>query len=1072
MLKDADIGLDPTSGGLGACRQQDQTPFVEEVSVGLIRRGATVLALLALTVGELTAQRRVSGKVTEEGSGAPLGNVSVQLVGTTTGAYTNEAGTYALLVPNGAVSLRVRRIGYQLRTVLVPASGSTVDIVLKKDVLQLEGIVVTGQQGTLDRKNAATAVVSVGGEQLSAVPSNSLDQALQGKVVGARINLNSGAPGGGGQIQIRGVTSILGNGQPLFVIDGVVMSNAAINSGANAITNAAGGSNSSSQDNPTNRLADMNPAEIEDVQVLKGAAAASLYGSRATNGVVLITTKRGKAGTPRWSFTQRAGQSSLLRGVGQRQFKDTTTAIAVATSLGGAAGAARFRTLYGAAGNTIPYNDFNKQLFGEKGFGYNSALQVSGGTADGGTRYLASVSRQLEGGIAIGTNALRDNARINIDHNMSSRISAKLDLGITRNNANRGLSNNDNTYTSPLYNFAYTPSFATMNQTDANGNFPTNDWAGGGGTSSSNPFQTFSNIKNTEDVNRFLGSGSLSFQALQTSANRLRFEYLAGIDQFSQDNQLYSPNFLQFEANDGLPGTAVQNTTNSRQLNQRLSMSYDFTPSNLPFSLSTVAGVTQEQQRLNAFLITARGLIPSVTNINQGTQFTNQTKTKDVDQAWYVQQSILAFDERLYLSGSLRGDRSSDNGDRGTFFTFPAVLGSYRFVSILPKLDEFKVRASWGQTGNRPTYGARFIALGGAGLFAGVNALGVAPVLGNPNVKPERKTETEVGFDARGFGGRVGVEATYFNSKINDLFLQRPLANSSGLASEFFNGGTLANKGTEVALTVEPIRAKGFSWVSRTSFQRIRNVVETLPIAPFAVGATGFGASYGRSRIAQGVSTTAIWGNKPIYTKSAAGNDTVFTRDTIIGEATPDHEMFFTNTFTVGRFSLGVQMDWRKGGDLSSMSNNLYDEGLNSRDYDDPSPCIGATAARRDCVYLSGGQLVLVDVSPTAKLGDYRYSWWNGGNNTQAYIQDGSFVKLRELSLTFAVPAKFTQRYLGTRVSDVRLNLTGRNLHTWTKYWGADPEVNNFGSNNVGRFVDLAPFPPTKNFAFGIDFGF
>ena len=295
--------------------------------MGLIRRGATVLALLALAVGNLHAQRRVSGKVTEDGSGAPLSNVSVQLVGTTIGAYTNDAGTYSMLVPNGAVSLRVRRIGYTLKTVLVPAGGSTVDVVLKKDVLQLEGIVVTGQQGTLDRKNAATAVVSVGGEALAAVPSNSLDQALQGKVVGARINLNSGAPGGGGQIQIRGVTSILGNGQPLFVIDGVIMSNNAIASGANSIT-AAGGGIATNQDNPTNRLADMNPAEIEDIQVLKGAAAASLYGSRATNGVILITTKRGKAGAPRWSFSQRVGQSSLLRGVGQRRFLDTASALA------------------------------------------------------------------------------------------------------------------------------------------------------------------------------------------------------------------------------------------------------------------------------------------------------------------------------------------------------------------------------------------------------------------------------------------------------------------------------------------------------------------------------------------------------------------------------------------------------------------------------------------------------------------------------------------------------------------------------------------------------------------------
>ena len=1040
--------------------------------MGLIRKGATVLALLALAGGELLAQRRISGKVTEEGSGAPLGNVSVQLIGTTNGAYTTEAGTFSLLVPNGAISLRVRRIGYQLKTVLVPAAGGSVDVSLRKDVLQLEGIVVTGQQGTLDRKNAATAVVSVGGEALSAVPSNSLDQALQGKVVGARINLNSGAPGGGGQIQIRGVTSILGNGQPLFVIDGVIMSNTSIASGVNSITQAGGGI-ATAQDNPTNRLADMNPSEIEDIQVLKGAAAASLYGSRATNGVILITTKRGKAGTPKWNFTQRVGQSSLLRDVGQRRFLTLEDADSAAAATIKGPGVAIFRQIYAANGNVIPYNNFSEQLFGEKPIGYNSALSVSGGTADGGTRYLASVGRQYEGGIALNTNALRDNARINIDHSISSRLTAKLDLGITRNNANRGVSNNDNSNTSPLYNFAYTPSFVDQRTLDAQGNFPVNAFAGGGGSNGSNPFQTFTFLKNTEDVNRFIGAGSLAYQAIQSAANRLRFEYLAGIDRFDQDNQIYSPNFLQYEPNDGLLGTAVQSNAVSRQLNQRLSLSYDFTPADLPFSLSTVAGVTEEQQRFNSYRVQARGLIPGVGNVNQGTQATIQGKTKDVDQAWYVQQSVLAFDEKLYLSGSIRGDRSSDNGNRSKFYYFPAFAGSYRIVNALPKLDEIKFRASWGETGNRPTFGARFITFGTNGQISGGNGLGVNTALGNPNIFPERKQEVEYGIDARGFGGRVGLEVTYFDAKIKDQFLQRPLPASSGLTSEFFNGGLLRNKGTEVALTVEPIRAKGLSWVSRTSFQRIRNKVEELPIAPFLVAGTGFGNAFGRSRIQQGLSTTAISGNRPFYRTPDGLRDTAFTRDTVIGEATPDHEMYFNNTFTVGRFTLGVQVDWRKGGDVSTLTNNLYDEGQNSRDYDEASPCRNGSGLNPICRTTAGNNLIsYLDTSATAILGEYRYQYWNGGRNALAYIADGSFVKLREVALSYAVPASFTQRFFGSRVSDVRVNVTGRNLAMWTNFWGSDPEVNNFGSNNVGRFVDLAPFPPTRNISFGFDVGF
>jgi hypothetical protein len=205
----------------------------------LVHQSAVALAVLVASASDLLAQRRVTGRVTEEGSGAPLGAASIQVVGSTTGAYTDANGAFGFNVPTGAVSLRVRRIGFQQRTVLVQANQSSVDVALKKDVLQLEAQVVTAQQGTVERRNAATSVVQVSAEELNRVPAMTVDQALQGKVVGARINMNTGAPGGGGQIQFRGTTSILGNAEPLFVIDGVIMSNASIAGGANTLTRAA-----------------------------------------------------------------------------------------------------------------------------------------------------------------------------------------------------------------------------------------------------------------------------------------------------------------------------------------------------------------------------------------------------------------------------------------------------------------------------------------------------------------------------------------------------------------------------------------------------------------------------------------------------------------------------------------------------------------------------------------------------------------------------------------------------------------------------------------------------------------
>jgi TonB-linked SusC/RagA family outer membrane protein len=1041
----------------------------------LVCRGVAALVAVAALSTAALAQRRITGKVTEAGSGTPIPSATVQVVGGTAGALTTAQGTFTLTVPSsGAVSLRFRRIGYQAQTVALAAGQSTVDVALTKDVLQLDVVLTTAQQGTLEKKNAATATVQVSGEDLNRVPAMTVDQALQGKVVGARINMNSGAPGGGGQIQIRGVTSVLGNGEPLFVIDGVIMSNASIAGGQNSISRAAGfaANIASVQDNRTNRLADLNPNEIEDIQVLKGAAASALYGSRATNGVVIITTKRGRSGQARWNVTQRVGQWSLLRGVGQRRFLDTASAIQAA-SLAANATIAReqLQAALQANGGQIPFNDFTEQLFGQRELSWETGVQVTGGTE--GTRFLASVGRKFDNGIAVNTNSTRDNARINIDQNLGSRMTARLDLGYTRSVANRGISGNSNTpVTSPLYVFGATPSFYTLDARDAQGNFVLNRFGGNANPiNTSNPFQTLALVKNEEGNDRVVAAGELNYQAFETATHNLRFGYLLGVDRFTQDNQLYSPNFMQYEPSDGQLGTAVQATAASRQLNQLLKATYVFTPQAWKSTFTTTAGVTQEEQGLNVSRVRAIGLVPTIPNVNQGQQLTFQSRELQRDQAWFVRQDVLALSEKLYLSAAVRGDRSSNNGDVEKYFVFPSVQGSYRFVDLLPKVEEFKLRASWGQTGNRPLYGQRFLTLVGNGLIAGVNGLGTAATLGNPNIKPERKEEVEYGVDVQAFGRRVAVEYTYFDARVRDALLLRNLPNSSGVTTQFDNVGQLRNNGHEAAVNLVPVQRRGFTWVSRVAYQRIRNVVEVANnVNPFPPN-VGFGAAYGRPRLAQGVSTTAIWGNRPIFTQ-INGRDTAFVRDTIIGEGTPDFEMFFTNTYTVGNFTLGVQVDWRRGGDVSNVGQNVFDQYRNARDHDEASPCRGATIAREDCVIIAGGRRTLIDTSATATLGAYRWAKWNGGQDARIITQDGSFVKLREVSLTYDIPASLTRRLYGSRSGTVRASLVGRNLAVWTPYWGMDPEVSNFGNNNVGRFVDLATYPPSRQLFFSVDFGF
>ncbi len=1021
-------------------------------------------AALAVPQLLLAQTREVTGMVTIAGTDVPLGDAMVSVVGTNAVARTAPNGTYRIVAPDGPVTLNARAIGYKRATVSIAAGVNSANFALERDVLQLEGVVVTGQATTVERQNATVAVSTVNAEQLTRVPAQALESALQGKVVGARINMNSGAPGGGGQIQIRGVTTILGNGEPLYVVDGVIISNAQIQSGMNSVTGAGGGI-SGSQDNATNRLADINPNNIESVEILKGAAASAIYGSRATNGVVVITTKRGKVGRPQFNLTQRVGTYDAVNLLSMRRFQSRDEAY---DALVGPMGAARARALVDSvyALNPNPYHDYLDELYGRNPLSYETTGTLTGGSE--GTRYFLSASTKSDGGIMENTGARQDGLRMNLDQTLSDKWSVSAGANFTRSQARRGISNNDNSFTSPLYNFGYTPSILDLRTRDAAGNFPENPVPGGGGSNASNPFQTMAYLKNTEDVFRQIGSARINFSALQTDQHDLQLSVNGGVDRFNQTNDVYSPNLLQFEPGDGFPGTAVRGTGNSLYLNGSLNAVYSYSPRSLPLTARTSAGLTQEIQNLETFRIQARGLIPGIELVNQGNIRTDNQRTRIVDEAVYLQEEISGFDDRLNINLGVRADRSSANGDQEKYFIFPKASAAYTFFTPVSGVERLKFRAAVGQSGNRPQYGVRDITLINNFRIDGNEGLGANGTLGNPNVEPERMTEQEYGLDATFVNDRLALEATYFDRNISNLYLQAPLAQSTGLTQQIFNGGEMRSKGIELGLTMNPIRdVAGINWVSRVNYFTIDQKVTELPVPNFLVGSTGFGTAFGRVRIAQGASTTAIWGNAPFML--GPGGDTVmaplgiyvtdrskvlFRRDTIIGDATPDFEMSFGNEFTWKGLSLNMLAEWRKGGQVSNLTNNLFDEGQTSYDFD-------------DVVQVKMGDGTTVE----RKLGAYRYDTWAGGADARAYVQDGSYVKLREVTLSYLLPASATEALrIGAR--DLRLSVSGRNLFTWSDYWGMDPEVNNFGNQNVGRFVDLAPFPPSRSVFISVDVGF
>ena len=278
-----------------------------------------VLLLTLLAAANASAQRRVTGRVAST-SGEPLQSAHINVQGTTINTYSAEDGRYTLVnVPAGAQVLVVRRIGYRRQLVTLSATADAIDIRLEKDVLELERQVITGTTTSISSINAANAIATVTGDQLNKVATPTIENALQGKIPGAVISQNSGAPGGGMQVQLRGVTSINANSSPLYVIDGIIVSNTAINNGLNSITTAGAGV-TNSQDQAVNRIADLNPADIENIEVLKGASAGAIYGSLASNGVIVITTRKGVSGRPSGSVTQRFGQFTLARKLGLRCF--------------------------------------------------------------------------------------------------------------------------------------------------------------------------------------------------------------------------------------------------------------------------------------------------------------------------------------------------------------------------------------------------------------------------------------------------------------------------------------------------------------------------------------------------------------------------------------------------------------------------------------------------------------------------------------------------------------------------------------------------------------------------------
>jgi TonB-dependent starch-binding outer membrane protein SusC len=1015
-----------------------------------MRRHVAVLlgvAFLSLAARRVVAQgpqsRVLTGTVLDSATQrGVVGTISV--VGGPQVTQANDNGQFRITVPASAVTLSVRALGYKERQIVAGAEATTVSITLVRTALELSQVVVTGAATTQEQRNVPTAVTTIDAQTVAAVPTVSLISALQGNVAGASVNMNSGAPGGGGQIQIRGPTTILGNGDPLYVVDGVIISDKAISPGTNAITKASGSNTAqSNQDNAVDRLEDINPDEIESIQVLKSAAASAIYGSQATNGVVIITTKRAQSGTPTFHLSQTVGVNAPLKLLGSRHFEQGSDS--AGTGLAYLLGSDALAQQYcpgGSATSACPYYDYQHELYKTRGVAYETNLSMSGGSDV--TKYFVSGSDKDNPGTLLNTGARRQELRVNVDQAFGSHWTASVSAGVYRSSDAQGFSGNDNTFTNPFIGLAYTPAVVNLQAQNPNGTYVNNPILPLLFGIGSNPFQLMQGMTSSDNVSRQIAGGTLKYSVFTSQHQHLSIQANGGFDSFGDNGETYAPPYLQSEQTNALPGRSVAVQTTSLQYNGALSAVHVWTPGAIVRQISSATtsfGLQYEERYENSYSVLAQGLIPGLTTINQGSPTLTDTTTDVRNEALYASEEILAFDDNLSLTGRVRAEKSSVNGDQNKFYYWPGGAVAYHLPKFIPDADDIKLRFSIGLSGNQPLYGSRDVLIGSNGVIGGSNALGVPTAVGNPTIRPEQMQEDEFGIDATFFDSRLGFEGSVYQRNITQLLLQAALAPTSGFTTEYINGGDMRTRGIELAVSVLPIRSRVFTWTSKLTWYSDNSFMVSLPVPAFNLANAGFGAGYGQGRVQAGYNTTLIWGN---VTNPQTGAVTFAP----IADATPKFTMSWANSFQAGRFAFSFLLDWREGGSVLDMTEQNFDEAENSWDYDQPSPnpAVGST------------------------LGAYRYNTWNSGQETGVYIQNGTFVKLREATLTYTLPRQWTNHLLSGH--DWHLKATGQNLIMWSKYWAFDPEVSNWGDQPIDRFIDLASYPTSRIVRVGFDVTF
>ncbi|MDP6456620.1 MAG: SusC/RagA family TonB-linked outer membrane protein [Candidatus Marinimicrobia bacterium] len=944
--------------------------------------------------------------------GAPMGGVQVFIKGSTVGDITDLEGNYTITAnrKEGDIELQFSFIGYTTIVRSITLGSVTEipeDVSMDLDVLRLSEVVITGASGLQEKKQLGNTISTISEASISGAGSLDITGSLSGKLAGVQVTQNSGDPAAGISVRLRSASTVNGSSDPLYIIDGVIVNNSSTN--VLGVTSVV-----------QNRLSDISPRDIERIEVIKGGAAAAIYGSRASNGVVQIFTKRGRFGKPTVTFSTSVNSNSLRKKIAFNQVgKDWTAGAGDLTDI-----------------TTTPVTryDYQDMVF-QNSIGTDNYLSVSGG--QGNTTYLASLSWLKNNGIMKNTDYDRSGARLRVNQIINDRASFSIGTYVSSSHSNE--KPNGGYGYGVLQTILFTDN--SINPTpDADGNYPTMTF--------------YPNILEYLDTFDFQQQNKRAISDIQFTLapiDGMRVNYVFGYDDARSRGTRYAP----IGTTTAVTGTARSSIVNRTQMNSDLNVTYE-TQFLDAISSVTAAGYSYQYDESSVGTISASALALGVkTTAGAGTISTTDFSSERAIWGGYIQQTI-GLKDKLFVTGAARIDGSSVFGkdERSQFYpkaSLSYIISDEDFWTV-SAINNLKIRAAWGQAGNLTAIGPfdRLTNYSAVSIH-GKSGLISPSQIGNADLRPERQTETEFGIDLAMFNNRLGLEFTSYIQEIEDLLVERTLAPSTGAGSRIENIANMTNKGIEIQLTGSPVITKDFNWT--TTFTFSSNINEVSGIEGEMIGIGNFGFSKAMNGQPLGVFRQSYFARNPdgsllldangipqrergsvdangnnVPERDADGQPTGAILQKVIGDPNADYIASWINELKYGNLTFRAQFDAVQGFDVLSWDSRMF-------------------------FRFGGGEQTGKELNGEEVKGTGRAKF----GIAESYIEDGSFTKLRELSVSYLWANPING------LSGLRFTVAGRNLISFDNYSKWDPEVNMDAQSNGSRggIMGLIPIPRT-----------